>query len=277
MRRHGINSAAADESGRPGRADDAGASGLHAPAHDVTLDGKRNNRSIAEENAAAAGRVRSSRDAGTADRKNPLKNLSSAGPRARRPASPRLQPRAPDAAALDNAGSAHAGALGHPASPGTAAPHATAASPGPHPDRACCNSDGADAWQKRDAHTPSADSNATTAYAVVAGNQRLVHTQVGPRESLLPKVKPRSGVGRSASRRFFSRLGTLQLTRCQARVQKFSGALPPRFEHQAIAACAMRHFAAIQKAQSTCAGAAKMAPFQTATNRQRCPSGEPRS
>jgi alanyl-tRNA synthetase len=28
----------------------------------------------------------------------------------------------------------------------------------------------------------------------------------------------------------------------------------------------MRHFAAIQKAQSTCAGAAKMAPFQTATN-----------
>jgi hypothetical protein len=238
MRRHGINSAAADESGRPGRADDAVASGLRAPAHDVTLDGKHDNRMIAEENAAAAGRVRSSLDAGTTDRKNPLKNLPSAGPRTRQPASPRLRPRAPDAAALDNAGSAHAAALDHPASRDTPAPLATAANPGPHPDIACCNNAGADGSQKKDAHTPSADSDGTTGYAVVEGNRRLVHTQVGPRESLLPQVKSRSGVGCSASRRFFARLGALQLTHCQAHVQKFSGALPPRFGRYAIAACA---------------------------------------
>jgi hypothetical protein len=238
MRRHGINSAAADESGRPGRADDAAASGLHAPAHAVTLDSKHDNRMIAEENAAAAGRVRSSLDAGTTDRKNPLKNLPSAGPRARQLASPRVRPCVLDAAAPDNAGSAHADALDHPASRGTPVPLATAANPGPHPDIVCCNSAGADEWENRAAHTPSADSGGTTGYAVVEGDRRLVHTQVGPRESMLPQVKSRSGVSCSASRRFFARLGALQLTHCQAHVQKLSGAFPRRSGCHAIAACA---------------------------------------
>lgn len=183
------------------------------------------------ENVAAAGRVGSSPDAGMADRKESLKNLPSAGPRAHPPASPR-----PDAAALDNAGSARADALDHPASHGIAVPHAIVASPELHPDIACCNSAGVDAWKKRDVHTPSTDTDGTTAYAVVEGNRRLVHIQVGPRELMLPQVKSRSGVGRSASRRFFSGWVALQLTYCQTHVQKFSGALPPRFGRQAIAA-----------------------------------------
>jgi len=70
MRRHGINNAVADESGWPGSSDDVDASVPHAPAHDVTPDGMRDNKRIAEGNAAAAGRVRSSPDAGTTYRKN---------------------------------------------------------------------------------------------------------------------------------------------------------------------------------------------------------------
>jgi hypothetical protein len=226
----------------PGLAADADASVLHAPAHDVTLGSRRGNRRIAEGNVAAAGKARSSPDAGMADQKNLSKNLPSAGPRASRPApaSPLRRPGAP-AVALDTAGSAHADVLAPLASRDTAAPHATAASRAPRPDIVCCNSDDADGWKKRDARTPSANSSGTTGDEAFERNRLRLHTEAGPREVMLPQVKSRSGVGRSASRRFFFRLGALQLTRCHTCVQKFSGAHSPRLGRRAIRSRRLHH------------------------------------
>jgi hypothetical protein len=223
------------ESDRPGASDDADASGPHADAHDVTLDRKRDYRNIAEENVAAAGKVRSNPDADTADRKNLRKILPSAGPRA--PQRERLpRPGTPAVAVLDNGGFAHVDALGPRVSRGTAGRHASAASHGPHPDIACCNSDCVDEPDEMAAHTPSAGTDGTADDRTVELHRRIGHTQVGPREVMLPQGKSRSGVGRSAPGRFFARL-VPQLTPRHRCVQKFSGALPPRLNAHAIAIC----------------------------------------
>jgi hypothetical protein len=209
MRRHGINSAAGDETCRPGSADADAASALPAAARAVKLDGMRNNRNTATANAAAAGTAHSNQDADTACRKNLPKNLDCAGPRARPlplpPALPARWLRRPDASAAvpGNAGSAHDAVVARALSTDNAAPHANTASHEPLPGTRGCNTVEVDGTAGRDAHTPSASKHATTCRRDVERGCRIGHTQLGPRELLLPQVKPRRRAANSAPRRSY--------------------------------------------------------------------------
>jgi hypothetical protein len=167
MRRHEISSAGADESGRPRSVADADASGPHAPEHAVTFDGMKSNRNTATASVAAAGTAHNNRDAGTPFPKNLSKNPHRAGPRARRPLPPSWlaqQLRPPDATAAvpGNAGSARTAAAAPATLTDSAAPHANAATAGPHPDRTGCNTDSADGTAGMASHIPSAGRYANT-------------------------------------------------------------------------------------------------------------------
>ena len=194
MRRHGINSAAADETCRPESVDDDVASALRAAARAVKLDGMRNNRNTAMANATAAGTAHNNPDAGMVCPKNLPKNLHSAGPRARSlPPLPARRLWRPDATAAvpGNAGSAHGAAAARALWTDNAAPHANAASHGPRPDTTGCNTEKADGMAGRASHIPSAGKHATACLRDVEQDCQIGHTQVGPRELLLPQVKPR--------------------------------------------------------------------------------------
>jgi len=206
MQRHGLNSVAADESGQRGSTGAGDASGLRDPGHAVMLDGKQNSRNAVAVRVAGARTVHSNPDVGTAWPKNLPKNLHSAGPRA-----PRLPPfrllrpwQSPDtpAAARGNAGSGPAAAAAPAASRDNAVPHASVATGGPLPDTVGCNSAGADGTAGRTGHIPSAGKRANS-IGDVDQQRRLRDTQTGPREVLLPQVKPRRRAANSTLRRSY--------------------------------------------------------------------------
>jgi hypothetical protein len=93
--------------------------------------------------------------------------------------------------ASDNAGFAHAAVVAPVRSHDSAVPHATAATREPHPGKTDCNTDAADGKAGRAAHTPLADKPANTCLGEVEENAQIGQTQVGPRELLLPQLKPR--------------------------------------------------------------------------------------
>jgi hypothetical protein len=196
MQRHGISNATADESGPRGATDAGGASGLRDPGHAVKLDGKRNSRNAAAAHAAQPRTAHSTPDAGTAWPKNLPKNPHSAGPRAvraslpSRRARPWRSPAVATAAARDSAGSGPAAVAVRVASPDNAVPPANVATDKPLPGTVGCNSAGADGTAGRTAHIPSAGRCAHS-NGDVDPQRRTGDTQLGPREDLLPQVKPR--------------------------------------------------------------------------------------
>jgi hypothetical protein len=204
MRRHGINSAAGDETCRPGPVDDDVASALHAGALAVKLDGMKSNRNTATASAAASGTAHNNQDAGTACRNNLPQNLHSAGPRARPPL-PAQWVWQPDATAAvpGNAGSAHGAAVARARSTDNAAPHANTASHGPLPDKMDCNTEKADGTAGTASHIPSAGKHATTCLQDVERGCRIGHTQVGPREFAAPTGQASEASANSAPRRSY--------------------------------------------------------------------------
>ena len=185
--------------------DAGGASGLRVPAHAVKLDGKRSSRNAAAAHAARPRTAHSTPAAGTAWPKNLPKNPHRAGPRAAR-ALPRWARPWPSlaapAAARGNAGSGPAAAAGRAAWPDNAVPPASVATGGPLPDTLGCNSAAADGTAGRTAHIPSA-SRCAHSNGEVDPTCRMGDTQMGPREVLLPKVKPRRRAANSPPRRFY--------------------------------------------------------------------------
>lgn len=213
MGRHGISNGTVDARAPPAATAAAVASGSPDRAPAVTLDGKPNNRNAAAARAAVAGTVYSNLDAGRAFPKNLPNNRRRAGPRAGRspilqrpwlwpplrwlpllrwqPSPPPRRRLAGHVAVPGNAGSAPAAAVARSESPGSAAPPASAARPGPPPGRTGCNTGRGGATVGSASHTPSADKGAHTCRGNLDRPCRLGHTPVGPREWLLPKVKPR--------------------------------------------------------------------------------------
>jgi hypothetical protein len=227
MQRHGISNAAVDESGQRGSSGAGGASGLRDPVLAVKLDGKRNSRNAAAARVARARTAHSSRAAGTAWPQNLPQNLHSAGPRALRALSrlarPWPSPAAP-AVARDNVGSVHAAAVAPGASRDNAVPPANAATGRPLPGTVGCNSAAADGTAGTAAHIPSrgrcANSNGE-----VDPTCRTRDTQMGPREVLLPQVKPRRRGANSTPGRSYWQCG-FRITRAGASSQDLAGHWP---------------------------------------------------
>jgi hypothetical protein len=227
MQRHGLNNAAVDERGQCGSNGAGGASGLRDPALAVKLDGKRHSRNAAAARVARTRTPHSSPAAGTAWPKNLPKNLHSAGPRAPR-ALPRLaqlwqSPAAP-AAAPDNVGSVRAAAVVPGASRDNAVPPANAATGRPLPGMVGCNSAGADGTAGTTAHIPSAGRCANS-NGEVDPTCRTGDTQMGPREVLLPQVKPRRRGANSTPGRSYWQCG-FRITRAGVSSQDLVGHWP---------------------------------------------------
>jgi hypothetical protein len=207
LQRHRLNSAVADASRPPTAAAVGAASVSHGRPRVVKLDGTRHNRNAAAVHERAPGTTRSSPDAGTVCPQNLPIILPRAGPRARRPLSParpaRRRRRDVAAAVPGNAGSAPAAVVAPARWRGSAAPHANAATGGPHPGTTCCNSDATDGTAGTAAHTLSTGKHANTCRGGVARKCRSGHNQGGPRECLLPQVKSRSRAANSTPRRSY--------------------------------------------------------------------------
>ncbi len=105
-----------------------------------------------------------------------------------------------------NAGSGPAAAAGRAASPDNAVPPACVATGGPLPDTAGCNSAAADGTARSTARILSAGRCAHS-NGEVDSTCRTGDTQMGPREVLLPKVKPRRRAANSPPRRFYWHCG----------------------------------------------------------------------
>jgi hypothetical protein len=286
MRRHGISSAAADDSARPRSFVAGGASAPRVPGRDAKLDCTRSNRNTATANAAAAESTHSNRAAGTMCPKNLAKNPDSAGPRARHsplPASPGRRPGRCGVAAVvpGSVGSAAAAAVALAPWRGSVGPHASTASHGQLPGTTCCNIVAGDETVESIARTPSGGNDATTCLGDVAEDGHRADTEVDPRELLLPEVKPRGGASLSAPGRFFLVLGVPQLTRDPQRVQDRRGQGATGRDCR-IASDGGEHLrreplAAIQVCRPGTPGAAKMVPFLAAANTLAEASMGPRS
>jgi hypothetical protein len=210
MQRHRLNSVAADDSRRlraNGASGDDDASGLHVVEPDVKPAGRPKNRNAAVVRAAAVGTVRSSQDVGRVCPKNLPEFFPSAGPRTVRP----LTPQRSVVAVPDSGGFAHGDTPDLAACCGIVEWHATAANPGQLLDTAYCNSGVADAMVERAARSPSADSGVFAYPEGLAVDQHAGHTQAGPRELLLPQVKPRGRVATRPRGASSLRLGAPQL------------------------------------------------------------------
>ena len=191
------------------RADGVAASGPRGPARGVTPGGTSANRNTVPANAAGRGTPRSSPAGGTAVPENPQVLLLGAGPRAaaalpRQPLPAQLQaPRRRVAARVPGNGDFVRDAAPCPARwTGTAGPPANAASAGQLAGRRRYNTALGDEKVGTIVHNPSTDRLGVESDAEgLARPGSRSHTEVGPREVLLPLVKPRSGAANSSPRR----------------------------------------------------------------------------
>lgn len=180
-------------------ADAVAASGPRDRARVVTPGGKSTNRNADPANGVGPGKVHNN-PAGCKDaRQNPQDFVLGAGPRAagRRQLEPlrqRYPPRRPLVAdgVRDNADFAHAAALCPAPSPDTGDWHTSVASAELLAGNPHCSSDLADGKAGTSVHSLSKDSAEvdTDAKALDCRSTER-HTEVGPREVALPKVKPR--------------------------------------------------------------------------------------
>ncbi len=180
----------------------AAASGLRDRARVVTPDGKSTNRNAGSANATAPEKVHNNPVGSKAATQNSQVAVLRAGPRAAEsrqlePFPKRWAPARPLAAdgVRDNAGSAHAAVLCPVCWPDSADRHANAAIAQPLAGNLHCSSAPGDGKAGTCVHSPSKDSGVVEADAMdLDRRSTALDTEAGPREAVLPKVKPRKRV-----------------------------------------------------------------------------------
>jgi hypothetical protein len=183
-------------------ADAVAASGLRDRAPVVTPDGKSTNKNADSANATAPEKVHNNPVGSKAATQNSQVAVLRAGPRGAAPRQlepfPKRRPPAWPLAAegvRDNADFAHAAVLYPACWPGSADWHANAASAGPRGGNPHCSSAPADDKAGTCVHSPSKDSGVLETDAMALDrHSTALDTEVGPREVVLPKVKPRRKV-----------------------------------------------------------------------------------
>jgi hypothetical protein len=183
-------------------ADAVVANAPHGRVRVVTLVGTRTNRNADPANATAPEKVCNNPVGSKAAKQNSLAAVLRAGPRAAQPRqlepfSKRWPPARPLAAAgvRDNADFAHAAAPCPACWPDSADWHANAASAGLRGGNPHCSSAPGDGKAGTYVHSLSKDSGVLETDAMALDRRSTaLDTEVGPREVVLPKVKPRRKV-----------------------------------------------------------------------------------
>jgi hypothetical protein len=178
------------------------ASGLRDRARVVTPDGKSTNRNAGSANVTGPEKVRNNPAGGMAARQNSQVAGLGAGPRTAAPRQlepfpkrwPLARPLAADGV-RDNADFARVAVLCPACWPDSADWHANAASAGPRHGNPHCSSAPGDGKVGTCVHSLSKDSTAVEIDAMGLDRRRTaLDTEAGPREVVLPKVKPRRKV-----------------------------------------------------------------------------------